>query len=909
LRFDSSPLRVKLTIKRSDVWNLHSHSKFSAKDALPDVKDMVAWAKLHRQPALGLTDHGNMAGTVQLYKHCMKAGIKPFPGSEFYIVGDHEYHRNAPKQKISDKRHHMCVVAYTSEGYKNLVRLSTLSYRNFFHKPLLDLKDFARLSEEGGLEGLAATSGCVSGLVIQSLLKENDHSALQYIESFAKWFPKYYVELQNHNNEWDLGDGVSCTDNDLADYTWGLAQRVGVPVVLTQDCHYVEHHDKVDHDALKRLVSFGPEPDDGVFGGDGYGMGEESWFHAHHHAARYDAGVAGLADLLGSHDLSIPQLDKYHYNIPFTVDDPQRELTDRVLASLREAGLDGVHTDRALDELEIISDTGMAGYLLLVAEVTDWCRANKVFYQARGSAAGSMCCWRLGITPVDPLKWDLSFERFISRDRTKPPDVDLDVEHSRRQELIDWLSARFSTAQIGNWRENKLNGETDPDTGEDQGKGTLRVQYFARLRQLGATTGDWKDIPDEDQRMLYRLDEIKTLSGYGKHAAGVIVATTDADIADLVPLMFIATSESFVSQYAMDDVEAMGLVKLDVLGLKTLSVLHLTMDNLEREVDLDWIPLRDDKTFRSIARGDTDGVFQLEGWTARRGCKELKPTKVHDVIAAMALFRPATMDSGATRDYLAHKHKTQVPPQRHEILMSVCAKTYGILLFQEQVISVLRTLGMEPDDLTAFLKAVKASNQNIGDAGRVIEGYKAQVEELARLAGMSKEDWEWVWTAMTGFAAYGFNQAHSTVYGLTAYRCAYLMTHHPVEFHAALLAVAAGTDKEPKYIKAVRQRDIRIIRADIEDSLATYSVANKRGAIRKGLMAIKGVGEKAATAIVEARPDGGFGSVQQFAELTNHRKVNGIKPLRESDYHDFSVGTVNKLYEAGALDRLNPDSH
>jgi len=888
-----------LKIRKSPIWNLHSHSKYSAKDALPEVADMAERARVLGQPALGLTDHGNMAGSVQLYKECTKRGIKPFPGTELYMVKD----RGDKKAK----RHHLTVVAFSAEGYRNLVNLSTLSHHNFFHKPLVDLDDLASLHEYGRLRGLAAASGCVSGLVIQSLLNYDEAAAKAYLQAFDSWFDRFYVELQNHGNSWPV-EGVAdyeVSDDELADYLHGMADELGIPVVLAQDSHYLRQEDQVDHDSLKRLVSFGPDPDDGTFDGDGYGLGDEAWFQAHHHSRRYLAGLAGLQDLLGAHDLEIPQLDHYAYRIPFTVEDPQRELTARTLTAAKELGLSSKHQDRLIEELEIISATGMAGYLLLVAEVTDWCRANQVFYQARGSAAGSMCCWLLGITPVDPLKWDLSFERFISRDRTKPPDIDLDVEHDRRQELIDWLSSRFSTLQIGNWRENKLRGEVDPDTGESTGKGTLRVQYFSRLRQLGQKENlGWEDIPDEDKRMLYRLDELKTLSGYGKHAAGLILTTNHTELDDLVPKMYIASSESYVSQYDMDDVEALGLVKLDVLGLKTLSVLHRCMDNLDRPVNLDWIPLRDDQTFRSIARGETDGVFQLEGWTARRGCKELRPTKVHDVIAAMALFRPATMDSGATRDYLGHKAKTKVAPKRHELLERVTAKTYGILLFQEQVISVLRQLGMQPDDLTAFLKAVKASNQNIGDAGKVIDSYREQVSELAKAAGMSEEDWSWVWTAMTGFAAYGFNQAHSTVYGLTAYRCAYLMTHHPVEFHAALLAVAAGSDKEKQYVQVTRQRDIRLLRANVDDSGVTYSVAKRGGAIRKGLMSIKGVGEKAAHAIVEARPDGGFRTVPSFAELVNHRKVNGLKPLRESGYQDFSVGVVNKLDESGALDCL-----
>lgn len=857
---------------------------------------MVARVKELGQPALALTDHGNMAGSAQLYKECRKAGILPFPGTELYMVGKREEKKS--------KRHHLGVVAYTTEGYKNLVQLSSLSHRNFFNKPLVDFSDLAKLSEAGMLRGLAATTGCVSGFFARSLLEGDEESAEQYLKAFDGWFDRTYVELQNHGNEWGTED-QPFSDDQLADAMWKVAERVGLPCVITNDSHYCKEEDQSDHDSLKRLVSWGPDPDDGVFSGDGFALADRDHFLQHHHQGRFDSGMEGLRDLYQAHDLEIPALDKYNYKIPFTVADPFSALRDRAhsaLTAVFSGKQANQHRVRLDEELATIAMTGMAGYLLLVAEITDWLRDHDVFFQARGSAAGSMCCWLLGITPVDPLKWDLSFERFISRDRTKPPDIDLDVEHTRRQELIDWLAERFSTLQIGNWRENKLAGEVDVDTGEQDAKGSLRVAYFSRLKQLGSPGTTWEAVPQADKDSLYRLDAIKTYSGYGKHAAGVIITTTRDEIADVVPMMYVASSQSFVSQYAMDDIEALGLVKLDVLGLKTLSVLHATMDNLGREVNLDWIPLTDRKTYAAIAAGDTDGVFQLEGYAARRGCKDLKPTKVSDVIAAMALFRPATMDSGATKFYIDVKHGRKKSIARHQMLMDVTSKTYGILLFQEQVISVLRNLGMGPDDLTAFLKAVKASNQNIGDAGVVIQGYKAQVKMLADKAEMSEEDFDWVWEAMTGFAAYGFNRAHSTVYGLTAYRCAYLMINHPIEFHAALLAIAAGSVKEAGYVTATRRRGIRISKADVEESGVLYAVG-KRGSIRKGLMAIKGVGERAAAAIVVARPIEGFGSITSFAEKVNHRVITGIIDARKSG--DLTVGVVNKLYEAGALDQLD----
>lgn len=877
-------------IRSSRVWNVHSHSKFSHKDALPDVASMVARAKEMNQPALGLTDHGNMAGSVQLYQECRKANILPFPGTELYVVHD----RNDKKAK----RHHLTVVSFSLTGYKNLVKLSTLSHRNFHHKPLVDHNDLALLAEDNGLHGLAALSGCLSGFVQQSILRDDHVAARAYLAAYASWFDQFYVELMNHEATWP-GENQEHTDDQICTDLVALAEDLGLPMVLSQDAHYLHEIDQTHHDALKRLVSFGPDSDDAVFAGDGYPLASEEHFQIHHPPERYRHGVEGLQDLLGRHTLEIAQLDRYHYNIPFTVEDPLGQLRTRCGNELRNQGLSKGHQSRLDEELEIIGDTGMAGYLILVAEVTDWCRTNKVVFQARGSAAGSICCWLLGITPVDPLKWKLSFERFISRDRTKPPDIDLDVEHWRRKELMLWLSQRFSISQIGNWAKAGLTGEIDLDTGEQDGRGALRIAYFARLKATGnSEINSWSDVPEDDKMMLKELDQLETYKSYGVHAAGIILTTTKQELEELVPLMKVASSGTFASQYAMDDVEELGLVKLDVLGLKTLSVLHRAMDNMNRDPEFDWIPLNDKQTFKSMTTGDTDGIFQLEGWSARKGVQKLKPTTIHDVIAAMALFRPATQNSGATGAYIGHKNGMLRRTERHEFIEAVTKETHYILLYQEQVISVLRGFGMDPDALTKFLKAVKASNQNVGHAGEVIAGYRESVYQMANEKGISDDDWNWLWSAITGFAAYGFNRAHSTVYGLTSYFCGYLVAHHPVEFHAALLAVASGTDKEAKYISTTRKRGIRLAKASINRSEATYRV--ERNAIRKGLTSIKGVGDKVATAIMAVRPDGGFRDMGNFAELVDHRKVTGIRAYRESG--DCSVGILDKLISAGALE-------
>lgn len=882
--------------KKSAIWNLHSHSKFSVGDALPSVAEMVATVAGYGQPALGLTDHGNMGGSVQLYKHCMKAGIVPFPGSELYVVHD----RNDKKAK----RHHMCVVAYTSQGYDNLVRLSSASHRNFYHKPLLDHADLAEMSEAGMLRGIAATSGCYFGFIAQAIASGDERQAVSLLRTYDKWFDRFYVELQNHGI--DHGNGMD--DDALAASLHRLALESGIPAVITQDSHYCHQEDKEIHDALKQLVGFGPEADDAVFPGDGFGLADERWLVERHDPARFAYGCEGLADLLRANALAIPELDAYHYRIPFTVAGPDDVLQRLAAGALEGRDLPARYADRLAEELEIIRDTGMAGYLLLVKDVTDWCRENQVFYQARGSASGSMACWLLGITQADPLKWSLSFERFISRDRTKPPDIDLDIEHDRRKDLVEWLRGRFTVVQIGTWSEYSMKGE-EGDEGDDA-KGSILVKYYSGNRRRGAGATRWEDVPAKDRELLHKVAERKPFASYGTHAAGLVVTTTDGELSRLVPTMHIASSGTVVTQYEMDDIESLGLVKLDVLGLKTLSVLNRCMQNLGRDVfgGLDWIPLSDSRTYARISQGRTEGVFQLEGFSAQYGCMELKPTKIGDVIAAMALFRPATQNSGATRSYVNRRKGTERIPARHEVIARHTSKTYGIMLFQEQVISILRELGMSPDDLTAFLKAVKASNSSIGDAGKVIEGYQHRVREMAEASGFSDDDWQWLWHAIEGFAAYGFNQAHSTAYGLTAYRCAYLATHHPVEFFAALLAVAAGTSKpkkdkeskEDKYLRAARAEKIRIRPPDVNRSQVSYAI--DRGSIRKGLRSVKGIGEPTAASIVSRRPEGGWASVADFARSMAGTKVTGVGPYLERG--DLEVGIVGKLHAAGALDSL-----
>jgi DNA polymerase-3 subunit alpha len=872
---------------------------------MPTVAAIVDKVAALGQPAVAITDHGNMAASVELYQACRKAGITPFPGSEMYFVPDTmAYRADRASKTVKATMYHLGVVAYTTQGYENLVNLSTLSHRNHHWKPLIDYQILAQLAQDGRLAGLAVSTGCFYGYLAQTLLHDGQEKAEQFLHTLASWFPgSVYVEIQNHNITHDEG-----TDDDqLADGLVVLADRVGLPVVITQDSHYLEPADRADHDGLKRLVAFGPDPDDAVFPGDGFHLADARWIADRHGERRLARGMEGLGDLLGRHTLTIPVLDSYSYSVPEVVASPFTAMTGRT-----QAALEGMFAPRKVppryqrqldEEHEVISASGMAGYLMMVAQVTDWLRSHDVMFQTRGSAAGSMVCWLLGISNVDPIRWGLRFERFLSKDRTKPPDVDLDVAHDRRDELLEMLNLRFTAHQIGSWATYSLN-DTEDEFGETQ-RGSLRVRYFtaAGKKDEGATS--WDEVPLADRAMLSSLSARHLYKGMGTNAAGIVLTSTQNEFDRLVPMAWMrreGSTGAFVTQYSKDQIEALGLVKLDALGLKTMTVLDRTMRLLglptARLADIEF---KDAPTYQLVRSGNTEGIFQLEGRSTMWGLRDLKPTTIKDVIAAMALFRPATMNTGATRAFIARKHHLAALPARHALITGVTKDTHGIMLYQEQVIDLLRSLGMGADDLTAFLKAVKASNKDIGSAGDVIETYQAWIADRCESEGMSRADQEYLHDAIAGFAEYGFNRAHATVYGITAYRCAYLAARHPLEFHTALLGVASGGEskKENKYLRATRRRGIRVLAPDINISGASYTLDQSSGAVRRGLQSIDGVGAVSAEKLSALQP---FDGLDDLVAKAAAHAISGHKEYDGSP--DSLTGILGKIYASGAMTTL-----
>jgi DNA polymerase III subunit alpha len=870
-------------------WSMHTHSKFSANDALPSVEAMVERASDLGYPALGLTDHGTVSGNIALYKACRKFGIEPLPGIELYVVPD------AESAKRGDSMH-LTMVAFNLAGYRNLMHIATLTSKNFYYKPIIDFADFAALSHDGNLNGLAVGTGCYFGVIPQVLMRRGHKEAVKVAETLAGWFPRVYLELQNHGIDEHHSD-LDVTDDELIAGVFDVASSAGLPVVVTRDSHYVDEADKPLHEALKRLVSFSEDVDDATFPGGGYFMTDEQGMRKFFEPKYMEAGLEGLSDLASKACLRIPEMDHFALRIPDVTlgQDPQVVLEQLSMAALVEKGLDKnkAYVNQLSDEFDTFHKQGMAPYPLLVKEVCDFMREKSISFHTRGSATGCLVLWLLGVTQLDPIKFGLRFDRFLSHVRMKPPDVDLDIEHTRRDEVVAFLNSKWSVCGIGSHMKYSLMEDEE----EESGRGSLKVRYFSTMKKRGTPVNIWRDVPRSDRDELVKLSDLKLISGYGTHAAGYIVAP-DASTISQLPMAWIASSKKLVTAYGKKDVELLGFLKLDLLGLRTRTSIRITEELTG--VPFESIPLNDRATFKSISAGNNMGVFQLEGWTMNHGCKQTKPRKIEDVIAAQALFRPATMHSSATEDYRERKLDPKKVPQRHSDIMTTTKETFGVMLYQEQVMDVMQALGMTPGELEEMLDAVKASNEYSVGAAVVIEEKMPRIRELAEGRGWRLDDVAWLVESLGAYAEYSFNKAHAASYGVISYCTAYMKVHYPTEFWTGVLTAYTNHKKEAIYVPAARKDQVSVLAPRINKSAATYQMEGR--SIRRGYLSVKGVGIVAATELAAKGP---YTSLADLGMRVLPRKVSGARALALGKVApDDCGGVVGALAEAHVLDEL-----
>lgn len=893
-------------MKKSNWWSAHTHSAFSVLDGMSPVAEMVEKVAKAGQPALGLTEHGNMASAVQLYLNAKKHGIVPFTGVEAYILD--------PRANLEDKnakRYHVGLHALNFNGYQALVKaVSTSHTRPRFNRfPRLQLTDLAELSDLAG-DDIALLTGCYFGLVQQGLVTDSYKKAENLVKMYAKWFPHTFVEIQNHSICHDESNQIpALNDDDIVKALVSIADSTGLPIMATQDSHYLHETDKQAHALMKRMVYGGAEDE---FPGDSFHVATAEWVADHYEDAVWNRAEEGALHLLNLNKLSIPALDKYKAQIPALVKNPQKEVENICLDALAEMQVRNrkQYEERLAYELDIIRDLGMAGYFMLVYNYVQWCNEKQICIEARGSANGSLVCYLLGITQVDPVRWGLLFDRFLSRDRVTPPDIDMDIEDISRERLVGYLERTFDTLRIGTWA--KLGSRED-------GKGSVMVSYKSYLSKKESdkeerakmyaniqTIDDVKKINPKDYKGLLRISEMgSVLRSYGVHAGGVLISGSEQKIETYVPKMLVASSNTEVSQFDMDDVEKLGYLKLDILGQTTLTVMRNCQAMIGREnpTDFSWIPEDDAAACKILREGRTDnGIFHFEGYTKAKGGKSMGIRTTKDAVLATGLFMPGAMNTGQTELYLERRRNPDARARVryiHDAFEKALKDTYGTVIFQEQVINIMRGLGMSIDGVNVFFKIVKSSGAGAVDANeKRLEKVRKEFEELCVNAGITGKDIQKAWDSTAGFVSYGFNRAHATGYGLRSYRCAYLKAHYPLEFMTALLQSWAGSDKEALYVREARRMGIRILPPDVNISGASWTLDRKYKAIRRGLVSIKGIGVSAADSIASNAP---YDSIADLIAKCDSRAVTGGKTyLKDKKLN----GVLAKLDSAGAFKSL-----
>lgn len=915
--------------------HLHAHSAFSCNDAIQNVPDMVRMAKKWGQPGIALTDHGNMSGTIQLYQAGKKHGIPVFPGFEGYLVEDHT--------DATAKRYHFGLLATTLDSFRTLASFSSLSHTRprFNRFPRHDLADMAELAATPGASDLVLLTGCYFGFVQQTLVTKGSKDARRVVEMYASWFPNTVVEIQNHHIEHPNGS----TDDDIVMELVEIADQLGLPVVATQDSHYLNLDDKPAHSAMKRMVY--RQGDVNEFPGDSFHLASTGWVEQHYTDKEWARSEEGHEFVLGLHDLELPALDKYQPHVPKMSKTPQADLERLCIRELnRLADHDKLvqkrgenysrktfnrYRDRMFYELGIIKQLGYADYFLHVLDFVNWCRKNHIFVEARGSANGSLVCYLIGVTQIDPLAWKyLTFERFMSPDREKPPDIDIDIEDTRRPEALAYIQNKYKAISIGNY---SVLGSRDDDD-----KGSVLVSYNSYLRsrmtpaqftsRFGkgvATIEDIRHISNKDYTGIRRLSRLTAYKSYGVHAAGLLLSGSNMKISEYVPTMLVPSSNTIVSQYTMDDLDALGYMKDDILGQRTLRVMTRCQELMGKQdpMDFSWIPYDDTATCTALSEGRTgNAIFQFEGYAMAKGARSMGIRNTEDCVLAGALFRPACIDSGVTDLYIKRRNSTVLRSNLrypHPAFEKALKSTYGCVLFQEQVLQIMRDLGLDYAGINKFFKIVKDSGK--GATERNVERALEVRKQWDDICDKNRIiDREAAWHYIEGYVKYGFNAAHATGYGVRSYRCAFLKTHYPLEYMTAVLESVAGRPKKPgqqrtpdeMYAAEARRIGIRILPPDVTLSGARWTMDGKHNAITKGLASVKGVGE-AAQAIVEAREERPFSSVQDLAErlparvLTGRNRyldmVNG-KTKRDGTARGGWMGKLKALKEAGALNSL-----
>jgi len=884
--------------------HLHVHSQYSLLDGAAPIAAMMEKAKNDQMRAVALTDHGNMFGAFQFVAEAAKHGITPVVGCEFYLVEDRHIKEFTGGKK--DKRYHQLLLAKNQKGYENLSKLCSLGYiEGLYSKyPRIDMELLKKYKE-----GLIATTCCIASIIQQAILFKSEEEAEKiFVEWYELFGEDYYIELQRHG----LGeiDGTGKTQEDVNQVLIKWSKKYNVPLIATNDSHYVDEADWTAHDILL-CINTGDKISTPKGSGKGYRFGFPNSNFYFKTQAEMEQLFSDVPEALDNTNLVIdkitpPELKRDillpNYTLPEGFKDQNEYLKYLTFegAKKRYGTLTAEIEERLNFELKIIKDMGFPGYFLIVQDFTTVAREIGVSVgPGRGSAAGSAVAYCVGITNIDPIKYKLLFERFLNPERVSMPDIDIDFDDDGRSKIIDYvvdkygknqvaqiitygsMAAKSSIRDVGRVLDVPL-PDVDKvakmvpgislgdlfDGDEKKLKGILNSDDFGHAQQL-------RKLIEEDTITGKTLKQAKILEGSvrntGVHACGIIISPDD--ITNYIPVCTSKESDLLLTQFDNKVVEDAGLLKMDFLGLKTLTIIKdaiaLIKENYGVEIDPDKIPLDDEKTYELYQRGETNGTFQFESAGMQKHLKNLKPTSIEDLIAMNALYRPGPMQFIDL--FVARKRGDEKVEYPHELLKGILENTYGIMVYQEQIMQAAQILaGYSLGEADILRRAMGKKKMDVmkEQEQKFILGAKEK-------NGVEPEDSKKVFEIMLKFAEYGFNRSHSAAYSVVAFQTAYLKANYPEEYMAAVLTNNMNDIKKVTFfMEECRRMGTKVLGPDVNESEFKFRV-NKNREIRFGLGALKGVGEGAVEAIVEERKaNGKYHSIFDFTKRVNLKSVN-----------------------------------
>jgi len=879
--------------------HLHVHSHYSLLDGLPKIDELLDYVRKLGMDSVALTDHGAIYGAVEFYKKAKERGIKPIIGTEAYVAFE-DMHQKRPN--IDNKRYHMTLLVKNETGYKNLVKLLTKAHlEGFYYKPRIDERILAQHSA-----GLIALSGCIQGKIPQLILKRNiekaKETALKYQQILGK--DNFYLEIQNHPN---IKEQKTVNETLI-----GFSEELKIPLVATCDCHYLKPEDADAQDILM-LVNTGADPNDPerlTLKADDFSLkSPEEMRGAFKDVPQAIENTQKIVNLCNfEFVLGKTKLPRFATPKGQT---PNAYLKERCMEELRKkyGKFPAKEAKERLDyELEMIKKMGFASYFLIVQDFVNWAKEKRIVVgPGRGSVGGSLVAFLLNITNIDPLKHDLLFERFLNPSRISMPDIDLDFTDRRRDEVIRYVAEKYGrghVAQIITFGTMAARaairdvGRALNYTYSYCDRVAKMIPFGFTLDQTLAQVPEFRQLYETDEQAEKLINFAKKLEGVARHASthacGVVIS--DEDLDNIVPLQHPTQDDTaIVTQYEMHSIEDLGLLKMDFLGLKNLTIIEDTLSRIyvvqNKKIDIENIPLNDRQTYKLLQKGKTVGVFQLESSGFQRYLKQLKPNEFEDIIVMLALYRPGPMS--LIPEYIARKKGKKKVEYLHPKLKDILKKTYGLLIYQEDLMLIAQKLaGLTLSEADTLRKAVgkKIRTLLMAQKEKMVKGMiKNGIERH-----IAQKIWEWV----IPFARYGFNRSHSCAYATIAYQTAYLKTHYPVEFMAALLtSEKADVERIGSLIGECKKMGIEVLPPEINESWRNFTVVPRRKQIRFGLLAVKNVGSNVVEAIVSQRKERGpFKSIDDFISRVSSKDLN-----RKSMESLIKAGVFDKLAERNQL--------